>query len=88
MLPREIQKLVIQIYSNFHEEKRQQVKQEPEVFLVSLLQAIQKELPDISAMLESTVEKGGYEENRQEAIRYLRRSRKNSHKQSLQKAAH
>lgn len=69
-----INQLVQDIYGYFGERERQWVKENPESCLVSLLEEIKKELPEVSATLRFTVEFGTIREfkerkGRQQAVK-------------------
>lgn len=56
MLNPEIKKLIVEIFASFNEREKAQAEQEPEVYLVSLLETIKRYLPEHWVMLHSTVE--------------------------------
>ena len=60
MLNPEIKKLIVEIFASFGEQEKIQAEQEPEVYLVSLLETIKIRLPHHWAMLRSTVKSSGW----------------------------
>lgn len=60
MVHPEVKKLLQEVFGWFSEEEGKRAGEYPEVYLVSLLQHIQDRLPEVSAMLYSTVQMGGF----------------------------
>lgn len=56
MISPQITKLLQEIVGLFNEEEGKRVGKYPEVYLISLLEHIKERLPEVSAMLYSTVE--------------------------------
>ncbi|MDP3661419.1 MAG: hypothetical protein Q8R17_01010 [bacterium] len=60
MIHPEVRKLLQEVFAKFSEEEGKRAGAYPEVYLVSLLERIKGRLPNISAMLYSTVEMAGF----------------------------
>ena len=56
MIHPEIRKLIQEIYTRYDERDGERAGKYPEVYLVSLLEQIKEDLPEVSAMLDDTVD--------------------------------
>ncbi|KKU70544.1 MAG: hypothetical protein UX94_C0004G0008 [Parcubacteria group bacterium GW2011_GWA2_47_21] len=56
MIHPKVKALVQEVFSWFGEEEGKRAGEYPEAYLVSLLEEIQERLPEVSAMLDSTVD--------------------------------
>lgn len=56
----EVKKLLKEVFGQFSEEEGKRAGEYPEVYLVSLLENIKERLPEVSAMLYSTVDMAGF----------------------------
>ena len=70
MLSSPVTRLLEEIFSG-REKDRKRVREDPEACLLCLLKSIKEELPEVSAMLYSTVEYSLDEEELEEAKRLL-----------------
>jgi len=80
MLPKEILNLLKEVFEYFGEEEKKEVREEPEVYLTSLLSRIKEDLPDVSATLKFTVEEATYHPHLDEAREKLGQKKKKSPK--------
>lgn len=80
MLPKEIIDLLEEVFEYFGEQEKKEAQKEPEVYLVSLLSKIKEDLPDVSAMLEFTVEEATYHSHLDEARAKLNLAKKKAPK--------
>ena len=60
MIHPEVKKLLQEVFGYFSEEEGKRAGEYPEVYLVSLLEGIKEDLPEVSAMLYSTVDMAGF----------------------------
>ena len=61
MLPERVRRLIREIYSqDDNEEVQQKLRDNPEEVLISLLEQIKEDLPDVSSTLGFTVERGTF----------------------------
>lgn len=60
MIHPEVKRLLQEVFTQFDEEEGKRAEKYPEVYLISLLENIKERLPEVSAMLYSTVEMAGF----------------------------
>jgi len=73
-LPDPIVQLLQQVLAKYGPEVEEEVRNSPDVFLVSLLLAIRDRLPEVSATLDYTVEKATFQSFLKQARAYLQKS--------------
>ena len=77
MIPKEIEKLVIEVATLFEGKRgRAEATKEPEIILVAMLRRIKERRDEPSAMLGSTIESSFFEDNQEEARQLLKRGYK------------
>lgn len=80
MIHPKVTKLLQEIVSSFNEEEGRRAGEYPEVYLISLLEHIKDRLPEVSAMLYSTVEMARFGPNEtgrfQKALALVQQSEK------------
>ncbi len=78
MLSKATAQLVEEVMGYFGEKERQAAQKEPEACLVSMLTRIKEELPEVSAMLYSSIELATYDKYLQEARKKINQVEKSS----------
>ncbi len=73
MIPKEMEKLVVQIAGKINGKKEQDAKTDPEACVMSLLKEINDNYPRPSANLQVTVESAFFVSNQEEARKILKR---------------
>lgn len=86
MLPKEIVRLVEEVFGFFGEDEQEEAKKEPEVYLASLLSKIKEDLPDVSAVLKLTTEEALFEDNLNEAREKLNPKKEGRSRKTLAKS--
>lgn len=67
-LPKEVKRLLVEVFAEYGDDQRKEAEQDPVGCLVSLLTQIREDNQDVSSTLHWTVEKATWAENRQEAV--------------------
>jgi len=75
MLSKATAQLVEEVMGHFGDEDKKRAKKDPELCLVSMLLAIKKRLPEVSATLSMTIERAGYDSYLKEAREKIEKSR-------------
>lgn len=83
MIHPEVQKLLQEVFGSIREDKRKLAEEYPEACLVSLLESIKADMPEVSAMLDSTVKRGAYDSSVKEVIQRFGLQKTNQCKQDL-----
>lgn len=60
MVHPEIKKLLQEVFARYGEEEGRRAGEYPEVYLISLLEGIKEDLPEVSATLDNTVDMAGF----------------------------
>lgn len=72
MISNQVRQLVQDIFlQSRNEDVHQEVREDPEAYLISLLTVIKKDLPDISSTLRWTVQSASFDKNLEEVRKKL-----------------
>lgn len=71
MLSKATAQLVEEVSAHFGERVKKKARENPEAYLISMLQVIKEQLPESWATLEMTIEQAQFDENLDEARQKL-----------------